>query len=69
MASMPGTLGGGGAAGAARRPAAERVGEVVRRDLDSAALVLSAWLGEAGELANDDRGDGCGESSTGGALS
>lgn len=30
-----------------RRPAAERVNDIVRRDLDSAALVLAAWLGDA----------------------
>ena len=29
-----------------RRPAAERVNDIVRRDLDSAALVLAAWLGD-----------------------
>jgi flagellar M-ring protein FliF len=66
--AMAGTPGGGVAASAARRPAVERVGEVVRRDLDSAAMVLSAWLGE-GRAAGDEASGGRGESSTGGTLS
>lgn len=66
--AMAGTPGGGVAASGARRPAVERVGEVVRRDLDSAAMVLSAWLGE-GRDAGVDLSGGRGESSTGGTLS
>jgi hypothetical protein len=72
MAGLPMTATGvavaHGGASAARRPAAERVGEVVRRDLDGAAMVLSAWLGEDGELGNGER-HGRGEASTGGTLS
>ncbi len=33
------------------RPAGERTGEAVRRDLDGAAIVLAAWLGERQERA------------------
>jgi flagellar biosynthesis/type III secretory pathway M-ring protein FliF/YscJ len=62
-----GGLGGLGGASAARRPAAERVADVVRRDLDSAAMVLSAWLGDGKQA--DDGAHGRGESSTGGPLS
>jgi flagellar biosynthesis/type III secretory pathway M-ring protein FliF/YscJ len=47
-----------------RRPTADRVTEVVRRDLDSAALVLSAWLAEA-EGEGERRAGGAGEAEGG----